>query len=135
MSCMYAVLVIIYQIIRRHNAENQSLHQNEHDFQIPCLESCTHAWNFEIHLSKPCSVLDSLGASQKQMAGCSEQEKENYLAPYVAENFIVRCENVCLFNTTPTHGGNVVSLGNSAMAVIRYFGHNGYEAPGHTSSS
>jgi hypothetical protein len=47
------------------------------------------------------------------MAGCSEQEKENYLAPYVAENFIVRCENVCLFNTTPTHGGNVVSLGNS----------------------
>jgi len=69
------------------------------------------------------------------MAGCSEQGKENYLAPYVAENFVVRCENVCPFNTTPTQGGNVVPKGNNALAVIRYFGHNRYEAPGHTSSS
>jgi len=88
-------------------------------------------------LSKPCSVLDSFGSSQNRMASCSEQEKENYLAPYVAENFVVRCANVCLLNTTPTHGGNVrvVPKGNYAMAVIRYFGHNRYEAPGHTSSS
>jgi hypothetical protein len=69
------------------------------------------------------------------MAGCSEQGKENYLAPYVRKNLVVRCENVCLFNTTPTHEGNVVPKGNNATAVIRYFGHNRYEAPGHTSSS
>ena len=40
---MYAALVIVYQIIRRHNAETQSLGQNEHGFQMPCLESYTHA--------------------------------------------------------------------------------------------
>ena len=88
-----------------------------------------------MRLSKPCSVLDSFGSSQNPMAGCTAQEKENYLAPYVAENFVVRCKNVCLFNKTPTHGGNVVPKGNNAMAVIKYFGHNRYEAPGHTSSS
>ena len=97
---MYVALVIMYQIIRRQNPENQSLGQNEHGFKIPCLESYMHAWNFEMHLSKPPSDLDSLGSSQSPMAAWSEQVKENYLAPYVAENFVVRCENVC-FSTRP----------------------------------
>lgn len=43
MSCMYVALVIMYQIIRRQNPENQSLGQNEHGFKIPCLESYMHA--------------------------------------------------------------------------------------------
>ena len=42
MSCMYAALVVIYKIIRRHNPENQSLGQKEHGFQIPCMESYSH---------------------------------------------------------------------------------------------
>jgi hypothetical protein len=79
-----------------------------------------------MRLSKPCSVLDSFGPSQNRMASCSEQEKENYLAPYVVENFVVLCANV----STRLQ----LTEGMYAMAVIKYFGHNRYEAPGHTSS-
>ena len=43
MSCMYAALVVIYQIISHHNPENKSLGQNEHGFQILCLETYMHA--------------------------------------------------------------------------------------------